>query len=253
MARRALAASPASPRPMTRTSPAVGRIRPASSRSSVLLPAPFGPATASASPGASVRSTSRRTRTRPNDRHSPRAASNGSPSQDGVDPRTELVEAEWFDDVAGVREIQDLELGLDAHVGGRDDDRQVGLAEPDAAEQLDAVGVGEAHVEHRHVRKLLLELLQRLRARGREHQIVSRLERPLITESERGLVLDDQDAPAALYLRHATYPATRCRTTPSGVGWGSQPGTLMGSGEGVHTAGAPDAAGRSLNQGSYRR
>src|SRR4051812_31166897 len=158
MARRALAASPASPRPMTRTSPAVGRIRPASTRSSVLFPAPFGPATASTSPGASVRSTSRRTRTRPNERRSPRAASSGS-SLNGVDPRTELVEAERFDDVAGVGEIQDLELGLDAHVRGRDDDRQVGIAEPDLAEELHAVRIRKAHVQHRHVRALLLELL----------------------------------------------------------------------------------------------
>ena len=69
---------------------------------------------------------------------------------------------------------------------------------------------GQPHVEHRDVGRLLLELLERLGAGGGEDQIVSRLERALVAESERGLVLDDQDAPAALCLRHASYSATRC-------------------------------------------
>src|SRR5438093_588037 len=227
MARRASAAAPVSARPSTRTSPAVGRMSPARSRRSVLFPAPFGPATASASPGTSVRSMSWRTLTRPNERRRPRAASSGSPSQEGIDPRAEFVEAERFDDVAGVGEIQNLELGLDAHVGGRDDDRQVGLAQPDAAEELDPVGIGEPHVQHRHVGALLLELLHRLRARGGEHQIVSRLERSLVAESQRGLVLDDQDAPAALCLRHATYPAPR-RPTAAMEGDGQPAGYTNG-------------------------
>src|SRR5689334_19150890 len=130
MARRA-SGLPARRRPSTRTSPADGRLSPARTRSSVLFPAPLGPATASTSPAASVRSTSRSTLSRPKDRRRPRAASSGSPSRDGIDARAELVEAERFDDVAGVGEVEDLELGLDAHVGGGDDDRQVGQDEAD--------------------------------------------------------------------------------------------------------------------------
>src|SRR6476469_922018 len=120
MALRSSAASPWSGRPSTRTSPAVGRMSPASTRSRVLFPAPLGPATASTSPAARLRLTSCRTRTRPNDRRRPRAASSGSPARDGIDACAELVETERFDDVAGVGKIEDLELWLDAHVGGGD-------------------------------------------------------------------------------------------------------------------------------------
>src|SRR5690349_6530549 len=186
-------------------------MRPASMRSSVLFPAPLGPATASTSPAARLRLMSWRTRTRPNDRRRPRAASSGSPSRDGIDAGAELVEAERFDDVAGVGKIEDLELGLDAHVGGGDDHREIRLREPDAPQQLDAVGVRQPHVEHRDIGTLLLELLERLRSGRGEDQIVSRLKRALIAESERGLILDDQDAPTALCLRHASYSTTRGR------------------------------------------
>ena len=66
--------------PSTRTSPAVGRMRPARILSSVVLPAPFGPTTARASPARSERSSPRRMRTRPKERWSPRASSSGAPS-----------------------------------------------------------------------------------------------------------------------------------------------------------------------------
>ena len=89
-----------------------------------------------------------------------------------------------------------------------------GWLSADPPQQLDAVGIGKPHVQHRDVGALLLELLHGLRAVGGEHQIVPWLERPLVAEPERGLVLDDQDAPAALCLGHATYPATRCRAAP---------------------------------------
>src|ERR1044071_8456116 len=123
MARRAWLSLPLTGRPRTLTSPALGRISPASRRRNVLFPAPLGTATARASPGSSVRSMSWRTRRRPKARLSPVAASSlASPSQDGIDAGAELVETEGFDDITGVGEIEDLELGLDAHVRGGDDD-----------------------------------------------------------------------------------------------------------------------------------
>src|SRR2546427_1919723 len=58
------AAEPGGP-PRTESRPDVGRIRPAISLSSVLLPAPFGPITARSEPGATVRLTSVRAIRRP--------------------------------------------------------------------------------------------------------------------------------------------------------------------------------------------
>ena len=48
--------------PKSVTSPLVGRSRPSASRSSVVLPPPFGPAIATNSPGSTRRSTSASTR-----------------------------------------------------------------------------------------------------------------------------------------------------------------------------------------------
>src|SRR4029077_20504982 len=111
--------------PNTRTSPELGRASPASTLRSVVLPAPLGPATTSASPARTRTSRPRSTRSAPNARSRP-TASRIAPSEDGIDARAKLVETERFEDVTGVGKIQHFELGLDAHVGGRDDDRQVG-------------------------------------------------------------------------------------------------------------------------------
>ena len=50
-------------RPKTRTVPAVGRSSPSTSRSSVVLPPPFGPAIATNSPAPTASETSSSTRT----------------------------------------------------------------------------------------------------------------------------------------------------------------------------------------------
>ena len=65
-------------RPHSRMDPADGRSFPATQRSSVLLPEPFGPTTATASPGRTSASTPQRTSTSPNERRSPLMASSGS-------------------------------------------------------------------------------------------------------------------------------------------------------------------------------
>ena len=57
-----------------------------------------------------------------------------------------------------------------------------GWVTPDTAEQLDPVGVGEAHVEHRDIGLILVQLLQRLGAGGGEDQIVPRPEGSLVAE-----------------------------------------------------------------------
>jgi hypothetical protein len=53
---------------------------------------------------------------------------------------------------------------------------------------------------------MLLQLLQGLRAGGGEGQIISGIEGPFITQSKRRLVLDNQDAPAALCFGHSAHP-----------------------------------------------
>src|SRR5689334_6816614 len=123
-------------------------MRPARMRSKVVLPAPFGPATATIAPARRVRSTPRSTCAAPNARRTPVArrstAPSGSatspavraPSEDGIDARPQLLETERFDDVAGVRKVEKLELRLDTHVRRRDDDRQIGMAHPDASQEL---------------------------------------------------------------------------------------------------------------------
>src|SRR5581483_2118077 len=122
---------------------------------------------------------------------------------DGIDLGAELVQAEGFDDVTGMGQVEDLELGLDAQVRRGDDDRKLGLGVANAAEELDPVGIRKPHVQHRDVGPLLLQLDQRFRARAGEDQVVARGEVPLVTQPESRLVLDDQHAPALRSIFHA--------------------------------------------------
>ena len=57
-----------------------------------------------------------------------------------------------------------------------------GWLTPDPTQQLHAVGIRKAHIQHRDVRALQLKLLHGLRARGGEDQIVSWLKRALVAE-----------------------------------------------------------------------
>src|SRR5262245_10087045 len=146
MLRRPSGSSPRTGCPITRTSPAYGRIRPARMRSSVVFPAPLGPATTTASPGRTARSSPRSTRSPPNERLRPRASNSAlpvAPSEDGIDAGAELVESKGFDDVTRVRKVEHLELGLDAQVRGGDDDEQGGVRDADPPQQLEASGCGQ--------------------------------------------------------------------------------------------------------------
>jgi hypothetical protein len=98
--------------------------------------------------------------------------------------------------------IEDLELGLYAHVGGGDDHWKLGLALPDTPEKVDPVGIRKAHIQDGDIRLVLLQLLQRLRACGGKHQIVFGIECTLVAQSKCRLVLNDQYPPAALSLGH---------------------------------------------------
>src|SRR5881628_3160213 len=110
--------------PVTDAVPRCGRIRPASTLSSVVLPAPFGPKTASVWPGARVNETSSSATTRPPP--SPNACR--SPSARSIDARGEVFHVERLDEIPGVPEIEHVDEGLHAHVRRRHDDgeRRVG-------------------------------------------------------------------------------------------------------------------------------
>src|SRR6059058_3646810 len=77
------AGPPGSSMPEIRASPEVGRSRPASMRSRVVLPSPFGPKRARHSPGANVKVTPATARRRPNSRVSSATSTTGAPP-DGI-------------------------------------------------------------------------------------------------------------------------------------------------------------------------
>src|SRR5438445_13590009 len=98
--------------PATRAQPCCGRINPASTLRSVVLPEPLGPKIASVCPGASVSDT-------------PSSAATGpyvcrSPSGESIDPRREIFHVERLDQVVRRPEVEHLDQRLRADVGGLD-------------------------------------------------------------------------------------------------------------------------------------
>src|SRR5688572_10108268 len=73
-------------RPSSSTSPSSGSRRPASTDSSVLLPHPDGPTSATTSPAATWRSTRSSTATSPYASVTPRASSDGAAASERMDP-----------------------------------------------------------------------------------------------------------------------------------------------------------------------
>ena len=61
----AVGGAPVRSPPSTRTAPAAGRTRPVATRATVVLPTPFGPSSATASPGCTASDTSNRARNGP--------------------------------------------------------------------------------------------------------------------------------------------------------------------------------------------
>ena len=154
---------------------------------------------------------------RPNDRRSPRASSSAgsAPSEDGIDAGAELVETEGFDDVAGVRQVEHLELGLDAQVGGGDDDREARAGSRRMRRSSSMPSVSGRRMSSTATSGRCCSSCSSASAplRG-ERQIVARPERPLVAEPQRRLVLHDEHPPAARRLGHASHPANRCRGAP---------------------------------------
>src|SRR4029077_9813867 len=125
---------PMAPRPpATPARPARGRMRPASTLSRVVFPAPLGPNNARVWPAGSVKVTSSSAGTAPKLCRTPSAHS--------IDAGSELVQVEGFHEIPAVPQVQHLHQGLHADVRGGDDHGQGGMGGADLLEQRDAVGI----------------------------------------------------------------------------------------------------------------
>src|SRR5438046_10188829 len=101
--------------PVTCTDPTWGRIRPASTLRSVVLPAPFGPKIASVWPDVRSKDTPSSATTCP--LPSPKACRR--PSAESIDAGGETFQVERLDEVPRVAEVQHVEERLHAHEIGR--------------------------------------------------------------------------------------------------------------------------------------
>ena len=91
------------------------------------------------------------------------------PAQHGLHPLDQLLDAERLGDVVVAAEPQALDLVLGGVAGGEEDDRDPGagaLVLAQAAGHLEAVEVGEHHVEHDQVGPAALDRVERGRARS---------------------------------------------------------------------------------------
>src|SRR6266496_5416769 len=94
--------------PVTCADPACGRINPASTLSSVVFPAPFGPKIASVCPAVRLNDTSSSATTRPKRCR--------SPSAESIDARGEIFHVERLDQVPRVPEVEHVDERLHADV-----------------------------------------------------------------------------------------------------------------------------------------
>src|SRR6267378_162022 len=171
--------------PSTAARPRWGWIRPARTLRRVVLPAPFGPNTASVWPGWTVNDTSSSALIPPKRCRRPSASS--------IDRGGELAQFVRFDEVAAVAQVEHVHQRLHAHVRRRDDDRERGPRLPDALQQRDPVGVRQAHIQHQDVRLEMVELTHGLRAVWRVGHGVSSFKVPLVGVLQRGFVFDEQN------------------------------------------------------------
>src|SRR6266550_4625253 len=174
--------------PATRTDPARGRIRPASTLSSVVLPAPFGPKIASVCPDVRVNNTPSSATTCP--LPSPKTCRN--PSAESIDTGGEVFQIERLDEVPRVAEVEDVNERLHAHVRRCNDHRKGRLRLSDLLQQGDAVGVGQAEIEYQHFGVKLVHLAACFGPARREGQVVAVGEESLVGPPQRRLVLDEQ-------------------------------------------------------------
>src|SRR5438093_509562 len=174
--------------PATRTHPSWGRIRPASTLRSVVLPAPFGPKMARVWPDVSLKDTSSSATTCP--LPSPKACR--SPSAESIDAGGEIFQVERLDEVPRMAEVEHVDERLHAHVRRRDDHRESRLRLADLLQQGDAVGVGQSEIEHQHFGVELIHLAASLGPTRGEGQVVAFGEESLLGPPQRRLVLDEQ-------------------------------------------------------------
>src|SRR2546423_639366 len=184
--------------PATRARPCCGRINPASTLRSVVLPAPLGPKIASVCPGASVNDTPSSATTRPYVCR--------SPSAESIDARGEIFHVERLDQVARMAQVEHVDERLHADVRCRDDHGEGGPGLANLLQQRHTVGIGETQIEHQHLGPEVLQLAAGFAAARGERYVITGGEEPLVGTAQRRFILDEQ------------HPARRTRGR-AGRGW----------------------------------
>jgi hypothetical protein len=119
-----------------------------------------------------------------------RVAGRGA-SEDALHACDQLIGLEGLGDVVLGVVLERPDLGLGGVDGGEDDDREVG--DPlDPGAQLEAVHAGHHQVDDQQRRPALLELLERLGARGRGQHLVALARHSAREDGEKGWVVIDQ-------------------------------------------------------------
>src|SRR5574338_1113100 len=152
--------------PASCTVPCRGWISPASTLSSVVLPAPLGPKIASVWPRSRVKVMRSSARSDPYAWERSRA--------DSIDAFGELVQVEGLHEVGAVTEVEHVHQRLHADVGGGDHHGDGGALLTNPLQQGDAVGVRQPEIEHQHLGIEGLELLHRLHTGSRKRHVVAR-------------------------------------------------------------------------------
>ena len=114
--------------------------------------------------------------------------------QERLDPAQELAQAERLREVVVRTELETDDLVDLVVTGGQHEDRHLGTGRADAAQRLEAVDAGEAHVEDDQVRGLAGRDLQALLAGSGDADVVALLLQGVLDPARDGvLVFDDQD------------------------------------------------------------
>ena len=115
-------------------------------------------------------------------------------AQQRLDPAHQLAQAERLGQVVVGAELEADDLVDLVVAGGQDEDRHLGAGRPQAAQDLEAVHPGQAHVEDDEVRRLVRRDLEALLAGSRDGDLVALLLEGVLDPASDGvLVFDDED------------------------------------------------------------
>jgi hypothetical protein len=144
-------------------------------------------------------------------------AGGAGPAQHGPDAGDHLLEAERLGDVVVAADGQAGDLVLGGVLGGQEQHRGAGVARAQPPGHVEAVQVGQHHVEHDQVGAVALHGRQRLQAAGgRRHLEPGQAQAGRQQLEDVGLVLDDKEPGLRLGLAHGRH-SDRCSLRPAGA------------------------------------